>query len=72
MQTKLNPAKLYKEAMRRSKGIPITQEPKTFSKGGALMRPMQEEQDDMLSAMSVEDRVRAIYSAQRQMLKDSM
>lgn len=72
MTTKLNAAELYRNAIKRSKPSSIPQEPKTFSKGGALMGRMEEEQTDTEVNMSVEDRVRAIYSSQRQMLKETL
>jgi len=73
MQTKLNPAQLYKAAMNRSKAYTVTQEPKTFFKGGSLMGPMQQQEGEENNInMPIEDKVRAIYSAQRQMLRGTM
>jgi len=71
METKLNAAMLYQKALRRTKSTSV-QEPKAFSTGGALMSPIVEDEEDTQSNLAIQDRVRALFSAQRQMLKGNM
>jgi len=72
MKTKIDAAELYRNAINRSKRSAVNNKPKTFSRGGALMGRMQENEDDMEMGLSIEDKIRALYSAQRQSLKESL
>jgi len=72
MKTKLDAAELYRNAINRSKVSVVSQRPKTFSRGGTLMGRMEEDKNDVDSNLSIEDRIRILYSAQRQALKESL
>lgn len=72
MKTKLDAAELYRNAINRSKTSVLSKNTKTFSKGGALMGRMKEDENDVDSNLSIEDRIRVLYSAQRQALKESI
>lgn len=72
MKTKLDAAELYRNAINRSKVSVVSQRPKTFSRGGTLMGRMEDDKNDVDSNLSIEDRIRILYSAQRQALKESL